>query len=87
MNTKKRSARDLAVDEATSNDTIKDADLSTAEFVYPRQMKKISFKIDIDEKIFELCKKIADKKHLPDYSKLIDQYIREGVEKDKKLVS
>ena len=87
MNTKKRSERDLAVDEATSNDTIKDADLSTAEFVYPRQMKKISFKIDIDEKIFELCKKIADKKHLPDYSKLIDQYIKEGVEKDKKLVS
>ena len=86
MKIKKRSAQDLAVDEATSNNTIRDADLSTAEVVYPRKNKKIMFKIDLDEKIFEVFKKIADKKQIDDYSQLLDQYIRDGIEKDEKLL-
>ena len=84
MKTKLRSAKDLAIDAATANDTIRDADLSTAEVVFPG--KKVIFKIDIDEKTFELCKKIADKKHIFDYSKLINQYIKDGVKRDKKIL-
>ena len=84
MNTKKRSVRDLAVDAATVNDTIKDGDLQTAEIIYPG--KKIVFKIDIDENTLELCKKIANKKHIFDTSKLINQYIKDGVKKDEKML-
>ena len=87
MSTKERSKQELAIDEATTIDTIRDAELSTAEIVYPNKNKKIVLKIDIEEKTFESCKKIANKKHFSDYSKLINQYIREGVEKDEKLLT
>lgn len=86
MNKQRRSLTDLAIDEATAADTLNDADLSSAVVVYPAREKKVAIKINIEDEIIQLCKRIAAVKHFDTVSKLLDSYIRKGVEKDKELL-
>jgi len=82
----RRSASDLAIDEATITDTLNDADLSSAEAVYPHKQKKVVINIKLEDEIVQLCKRIAAIKRIDNVTKLIDTYIRNGVENDKKLL-
>ena len=86
MNPIRRSASDLAIDEATMNDTLNDADLSSTEVFYPHKQKKVAIKIKLEDEIVQLCKWIAAIKRIDNVTKLIDSYIRNGVENDKKLL-
>ena len=40
INTRNRKLKEIEIDEATANDTIRDADLSSAEIIYPQNKKK-----------------------------------------------
>lgn len=86
MNHIRRSTSDLAIDEETVTDTLKDADLSSAEVVYPYEDKQVAIKIKLDDEIVQLCKRIAAIKRIDNVTRLIDSYIRNGVENDKKLL-
>jgi len=85
MSYRKRSAKDIAIDDATATDTINDADLLSAVIVYPEKDKKF-IKIKLEDEILQLCKRIAAIKNIDNYTKLIDIYIRNGVEIDKELL-
>jgi len=86
MNSKKRSVYDLAIDKATARDTIKDADLSTLEVVCPSEKNHVAIKINLKDETLDLCKKIAAIKHFNSYLELIDDYIRNGIDQDKKIL-
>lgn len=86
MNTKKRTIYDLSVDDATASDTLKDADLSSAEVVYPPKENQVAIKIKLENETLKLCQRIADLKHIDNFMDLIDEYIRNGIDKDKKIL-
>jgi hypothetical protein len=86
MNNRERSISELAIDEATATDTLNDVDLSSAVAVYPPKKKKIAIKISLEDEIIQFCKRIAAIKHIDNFTKLIDTYIRDGIENDKKLL-
>ena len=86
MDSKKRTTYDLSVDDATASDTLKDADLSTAEIVSPLKGNKVAIKIKLENEILNLCHRIADAKHVDNIMDLIDEYIRNGINKDKKIL-
>ena len=86
MNTKKRTNYDLSVDDATASDTLKDAELSSAEVIYPLQENQVAIKIKLKKETLKLCQQIADLKHVDNFIDLIDEYIRNGIDKDKKIL-
>ncbi len=86
MNTKKRTYYDLSIDDATASDTLKDADLSSAEVVYPLKENQVAIKIKLKKETLKLCKQIADLKHVDNFMELIDEYIRNGIDKDKNIL-
>jgi len=48
MNTKKRTIYDLSVDDATASDIIKNAELSSAEVVYPFPENQVPIKLKLE---------------------------------------
>lgn len=86
MSKRERSATDLAIDEATATDTLNDADLTSAVVFYPPREKKVAIKLNLEDEIIQLCKRIAAIKQFDTVTKLIDSYIRDGIENDKKLL-
>lgn len=86
MDSKERAIYDLSIDDATAGDTLKDADLSSAEVVYPLNENQVAIKIKIKKETLKLCQQIADLKHVDNFMELIDEYIRNGIDKDKNIL-
>lgn len=86
MDSKERAIYDLSIDDATASDTLKDADLSSAEVVYPLNENQVAIKIKIKKETLKLCQQIADLKHVDNFMELIDEYIRNGIDKDKNIL-
>ena len=86
MDSKKRTIYDLSIDDITASDTLKDADLSSAEIVYPLKENQVAIKIKLKKETLKLCKQIADLKHVDNFMELIDEYIRNGIDKDKEIL-
>jgi hypothetical protein len=86
IDSKKRTIYDLSIDDATASDTLKDADFSSAEVVYPLKENQAAIKIQLKKETLTLCKQIADLKHIDNFMELIDEYIRNGIDKNKKIL-
>lgn len=86
MDSKKRTIYDLSIDDATASDTLKDADLSSTEVVYPAKENQVAIKIKLKKETLRLCQQIADLKHIDNFLDLNDEYIRNGIDKDKNIL-
>lgn len=84
---KKRSQKDLKTDRATERDRLSDADTETAVVVFPERGRKIPLNMRIEPEVVELSKRIAEARHLDGYTQLLRLYIREGLERDRTLLS
>jgi len=87
MNIKERTSQELAIDEATAEDTLSDVELSSAQIIRPSKSKKIPLRLNIENEIIQLCRQIATIKHIDSVTQLIQKYIRDGVDKDRNLIN
>ena len=84
--TRKRSRKDLEIDQATAKDQLSDADLETAVVTFPEKVRKVPLNLRIEPEVVELSRRIAEAKHLDGYTQLLRLYIREGLERDRALL-
>lgn len=84
---KKRSQKDLKIDRATEKDRLSDADTENAVVILPERGRKIPLNMRIEPEVVELSKQIAEARHLDGYTQLLRLYIREGLERDRTLLS
>jgi len=84
---KKRIQKDLRVDRATEEDRLSDADTETAVVVFPERGRKIPLNMRIEPEVVELSRRIAEARNLDGYTQLLRLYIREGLERDRTLLS
>ena len=57
---RKRSRKDLEIDQATIGDRLADADLATAVVTFPEKARKVPLNMRIEPELVELSSRIAD---------------------------
>ena len=87
MTKKRRKKKDIEIDELTANDSLLDADVSSAEVVFPGKKKKMAINMRLEPEAVKLAKQLAALKHLDGYTQLLRIYIWEGIERDRTILS
>ncbi len=82
----RRRKRDIEVDELTANDSLSEADIDSAEVVFPDKIKKIAINMRLEPEAVKLAKQLAALKHLDGYTQLLRIYIWEGIERDRTML-
>ena len=81
-----RSLKDQKIDQDTENDSLADADLNSAVVFIPKKTPKIPLNMRIEPEVVAQAKQVAQAKNLDGYTQLLRLYIREGLERDRKLL-
>lgn len=81
-----RNAKEQAIDQATENDSLSDADLESAVITYPKKTRKIALNMRIEPEVVTQAKQVAQAKNLDGYTQLLRLYIREGLERDREYL-
>ena len=87
MDKKIRKSEEIAIDKATTEDTLQDADLSSAEVVFPPSHEQIELYLRVENELIQLCEKIAALKYFENVTHLIRKYIQDGIEKARELLN
>ena len=87
MTKKRRTKKDIEFDELTANDSLLDADVSSAEVVLPGKRRKMAINMRLEPEAVKLAKQLAALKHLDGYTQLLRIYIWEGIERDRTILS
>lgn len=87
MTKKRRTKKDIEIDELTANDSLLDADVSSVEVVFPGKKKKMAINMRLEPEAVKLAKQLAALKHLDGYTQLLRIYIWEGIERDRTILS
>ena len=87
MTKKRRTKKDIEFDELTANDSLLDADVSSAEVVFPGKKRKVPINMRLEPEAVKLAKQLAALKHLDGYTQLLRIYIWEGIERDRTILS
>lgn len=87
MTKRRRTKKDIEIDEVTANDSLLDADVGSAEVVFPGKKKKIAINMRLEPEAVKLAKQLAALKHLDGYTQLLRIYIWEGIERDRTILS
>ena len=82
----RRRKRDIEIDELTANDSLSEADVDSAEVVFPEKTKKIAINMRLEPEAVKLAKQLAALKHLDGYTQLLRLYIWEGIERDRAML-
>ena len=82
----RRAKRDIEIDELTANDSLSEADVDSAEVVFPEKTKKIAINMRLEPEAVKLAKQLAALKHLDGYTQLLRLYIWEGIERDRAML-
>jgi|GEM_PF-2998893 len=83
---RRRSRKDLEIDQATAKDRLSDADLKTTVVIFPKKAQKVPLNMRIEPEVVELSRRIAEIRRLDGYTQLLRLYIREGLERDRALL-
>ncbi len=82
----RRRKRDIEIDDLTANDSLSEADIGSAEVVFPDKTKKIAINMRLEPEAVKLAKQLAALKHLEGYTQLLRLYIWEGIERDRAML-
>ena len=86
MTMRRLKKKDIEIDELTANDSLSDADVDSAEVIFPNKTKKIAINMRLDPEAVKLAKQLAALKHLDGYTQLLRIYIWEGIERDRTML-